>query len=273
MPDMDLRSRLMYGGDDDEEDEDEDEDEDEGDLQSWMMARYGAAGPFGGYDDESDDEEYDEDEDEDEEEEELAPRKTTKKGGVVIQELNGEEDGDEDEDEDEEEEEEAKAPRRQAGKHQEDDYISLGTAAAAGKKRPAQDTPAQQGPQKKQAVSPGAASQGKPQAQSAQKGRPEGGAQGQPSPASGSKPGSQFTDGPPGSQGSRKFTNGLEIIMLANGKPDGKVAIPGKRCVSSGPQALSAPVFPVCSLHSRTTLCVQCVHEVCGPPEGQWQGV
>lgn len=42
------------------------------------------------------------------------------------------------------------------------------------------------------------------------------------------KPGSQFGDGPPGTLGSRKFDNGMEIINLSNGRPDGKVALPGK---------------------------------------------
>jgi FK506-binding nuclear protein len=53
-----------------------------------------------------------------------------------------------------------------------------------------------------------------------------------PAPAAakaGAKPGSQFADGPPGSLGSRKFDNGMEVINLGAGKPDGKVALPGKR--------------------------------------------
>ncbi len=99
-----------------------------------------------------------------------------------------------------------KAGKPAADAHKDRDFIPLG-GDAAGKKRAAAQQPAAQAPAaKKQA--PAAAA-----------------------PPQAAKPGSQFTDGPPGTLGSRKFDNGLEIINLANGKPDAKVALPGKRCV------------------------------------------
>lgn len=218
MPEMDFGSRFGLGDDDDDNEGEDEEDDDDDMLRQWML-------PYGA-EDEEDDEDYDEDEEgddlDDDSDEEPRPmlRKATKKGGVVIQEL----DDDEDE-EDEEMEERGQAPhsagKTKPGVH-EADYIPLGGAAAAaasaGKKRPAQDSQAAP-PQKK------ATAGSTPPA--SQKSRPE--SKQQEAPASGAKPGSHFNDGPPGSLGSRKFTNGLEVINLVNGKPDGKVALPGKR--------------------------------------------
>ena len=43
------------------------------------------------------------------------------------------------------------------------------------------------------------------------------------------KPGSQFVDGPKGTLGKRTFDNGLEVISVSSGPPEGKAALPGKR--------------------------------------------
>ena len=48
-----------------------------------------------------------------------------------------------------------------------------------------------------------------------------------------------------GTLGSRKFDNGLEIINLAAGKPDGKVALMGKRCVLHAHAHASCVFAPV----------------------------
>jgi hypothetical protein len=123
--------------------------------------------------------------------------------GVVIKELS------DDDEEEEEEEEEAAPAARGKGKPAADDHTK-NFLPLDGKKRAA---PAAAAPPAKKAASAAA-----------------------PAPAAaaakaGAKPGSQFADGPAGSLGSRKFDNGLEIINLSAGKPDGKVALAGKRCV------------------------------------------
>ncbi len=168
--------------------------------------------------------------------------------GVVIKELPA---GADDDEEEEEEEEEKAAPAR--GKPNAAD-ASKNFLPLDAKKRPAA-APAATPPAKKAAPAPAAS----PAAAAA---KPE------PSPAGAAngKLGSQFSDGPAGTLGARKFDNGrtcpldchhclmlpaltrrpiysvaaVEIINLAAGKPDGKVALMGKRCVPGAPALLCA---------------------------------
>jgi hypothetical protein len=194
---------------------------------------------------------------------------------VVIKELGDDED-EEDEEEEEEEEEEAVPVAAARGKgaakggaaDHTKDFLSL---SGDGKKRGAAAAPAAAPPAKKAAAAPAAAA--KPAAKPA--------AAAAPSPAAAAKagkPGSQFADGPAGSLGSRKFDNGLEIVNISNGKPDGKVALMGKRCacMHTAPTLLCLWLI-TCLRWLTCALAVpalrQRANEVRGPPQVQRQGV
>ena len=149
-------------------------------------------------------------------------------------------DGDE-EDEEEEDEEEEEAPaapvaaargKGNAADHTKD-FLSL---SGEGKKRAAPAAaPAAVPPAKKAAPAPAAKAAAPAPAQ----------------PAKLTKPGSQFADGPAGSLGSRKFDNGLEVINVAAGKPDGKVALAGKRCAPAPCRAPGASRAAACAHAAR----------------------
>ena len=132
-------------------------------------------------------------------------------------------DDEDEEDEEDEEDSEEEAPPASAGRgkpNPADHAKNFLPLSGDAKKRPAA-APTATPPAKKAAPSPAPAASpavAKPAA----------------SPAAGAangKMGSQFSDGPAGTLGSRKFDNGLEIVNVAAGKPDGKVALMGKRCV------------------------------------------
>ena len=147
---------------------------------------------------------------------------------MIIKELpegaDGDEDEEEDDDDEEDEEEEEAVPAKPLARGKPNaadsskNFLPLDAKADA-KKRPAA-APAATPPAKKAAPAPAAspAAAAKPDAS--------------PAGAANGKVGSQFSDGPAGTLGARKFDNGLEIINLAAGKPDGKVALMGKRCVT-----------------------------------------
>ena len=146
---------------------------------------------------------------------------------MVIKELpaaGGDDDDEDEEDEEDEEDSEDEAPPASAGRgkpNPADHAKNFLPLSGDGKKRPAAAPTAATPPAKKAAPSPAPAASpaaSKPAASPA-------------AGAAGGKMGSQFSDGPAGTLGSRKFDNGLEIINLAAGKPDGKVALMGKRCV------------------------------------------
>ena len=201
----------MRGGDDDDEEEEEEEEDEEGvELPDGrrlsraqmlrLMQMQGLMGMDGGDEEGSDDEEFDEDEDEDEDEEE-PPLGAPRSSGVRIRELR--------------EEEEAAA------------------AEQASKKRPAA-SPAAPAPKGGAAAAPspkGAAAAQQPPAKKVTIASPSPVPSAKPAAAAaaGAKPGSQFQDGPSGSLGSRVFDNGLEVINVKAGGPNGKTALPGKR--------------------------------------------
>ena len=144
------------------------------------------------------------------------------RAGVVIKELPaGAGDDEDEEDEEDEEESEDDAPPASAGRGKPNpaDHAKNFLPLSGDKKRPAAAPTTATPPAKKAAPSPAPAA------------APAAAAKPAASPAAAGKVGSQFSDGPAGTLGSRKFDNGLEIINLAAGKPDGKVALMGKRCV------------------------------------------
>ena len=204
--------------------------------------------------------------------------------GVVIKELPA--GADEDEEEEEEEEEKAAPPAR--GKPNAAD-ASKNFLPLDAKKRPAA-APAATPPAKKAAPAPAAL--------------PAAAAKPAPSPAGAAngKLGSQFSDGPAGTLGARKFDNGrtrpldchhclmlpaltrppihsasaVEIINLAAGKPDGKVALMGKRCVPAAARQMHcslALLTRCCACARRASPRPQRADEVCGAPQVQRQGV
>ena len=149
-------------------------------------------------------------------------RPASPRAGVVIKELPAGAGGDDDEeDEEDEEESEDDAPPAAAGRGKPNpaDHAKNFLPLSGDKKRPAAAPTTATPPAKKAAPSPAPAA------------APAAAAKPAASPAAAGKVGSQFSDGPAGTLGSRKFDNGLEIINLAAGKPDGKVALMGKRCV------------------------------------------